>query len=185
MRILLVYATTEGQTAKIAGYARDRLEAEGHAMTLSEAAAAPDPSAFDAVILAGSLHAGSYQPGLVAYARTHAAALAGVANAFVSVSLSAAGHEASDWLGLDRCLRQFTAVSGWAPQAVHQAAGALRFSKYGWLTRFFMRRIAKARGSDPRRDSEFTDWQALGGFLSAFAAGRAGSAAEIAARRAV
>ncbi len=39
-------------------------------------------------------------------------------------------------------------------------AGALRYTQYNWLTRFFMKRIvAKAAGdTDTSRDHKYTDW---------------------------
>lgn len=169
MRVLIVYGTTEGQTEKIAGYARDRLDAQGHSVILANAGTAPAPADFDAVILAASLHVGKYQAPIVAYAHLHRLDLQARPNAFISVSLSAAGHDQRDWAGVERCLKQFIDATGWTPRTVHQAAGALRYSQYNWLTRIFMRRIARERGADTRHDVEFTDWQALGSFLNAFA----------------
>ena len=48
-------------------------------------------------------------------------------------------------------------------------AGALAYTRYGFLTRFFMRRIAKKEGgpTDTSRDHELTDW----GMVARFANG--------------
>ena len=42
-------------------------------------------------------------------------------------------------------------------------AGALVYSRYNWLTRWMMRRIARKEGgdTDTARDYEYTDWDAL------------------------
>jgi len=42
-------------------------------------------------------------------------------------------------------------------------AGALSYTKYNFLVRFVMKRIAKAQGAstDTSRDHELTDWEAL------------------------
>jgi menaquinone-dependent protoporphyrinogen oxidase len=52
---------------------------------------------------------------------------------------------------------------GWHPSKVRAAAGALSYTKYNFLVRFVMKRIAKAQGAstDTSRDHELTDWEAL------------------------
>ena len=50
-------------------------------------------------------------------------------------------------------------------------AGALPYTKYGWLKKWIMRRIvAKAGGdTDTTRDYEYTDWNDVREFARAFA----------------
>ena len=62
MYLLIAYATTDGQTRKIARFAADRLASLGHAVELLnvEDAEGLDLARFDGAILAGSLHAGGY-----------------------------------------------------------------------------------------------------------------------------
>jgi menaquinone-dependent protoporphyrinogen oxidase len=114
----------------------------------------------------GSLHAGHYQSTLVRYARRCAAKLQTARAAFVSVSLSAAGDNPGDLKGLQDCLRRFQRRTGWRPCAVHHAAGAFSFTRYGFVKRFIMSRIASARGLkvDTHRDYDLTDYEALATF---------------------
>ena len=53
--------------------------------------------------------------------------------------------------------------TGWYPSKIHAAAGALSYTKYNFVIRFVMKRIAKAQGAstDTSRDHELTDWEAL------------------------
>ncbi|HYE53080.1 MAG TPA: flavodoxin domain-containing protein [Azospirillaceae bacterium] len=173
MKILILYGTTEGQTARIAGFLGDRLRASGHAVLVADSAAdaQPDPAGFDAAILAASLHAGSYQDSVAAYARRHRARLAAMPSAFVSVSLSAAGTDPGDLKGLAACVAAFELRTGWHPDRLHHAAGAFRFTRYGLLKRWAMRWVAWRRGQsiDATRDRELTDWEALAGFADRFA----------------
>jgi len=92
MKLLLIYGTSEGQTKKISGFVADRLAQGGHETTVLNAAEsdpAADPSDFDAVIIAASVHEGHYQSAIVSYVREHRAAIDLHANAFLSVSLAA------------------------------------------------------------------------------------------------
>lgn len=172
-RILLVFATTEGQTRQVCDRAAAMLREAGARVTLADAAGSPPTPtiAFDAVVLAGSLHQGRYQPALVAYARTHRLALNAARTALLSVSLSAAGSRASDLAGLQRCVGEFAEVTGWKPGAVHHVAGTLRYSRYGAIKRRLMWLIARSRGlkTSISRDYSLTDYRALERFLLGFA----------------
>jgi menaquinone-dependent protoporphyrinogen oxidase len=175
MNVLVLYGTTEGQTREIARFAADRLAARGHATTLVDAAEVEpgfDPGAFDAALVAASLHAGQYQAPVVDFVRRHHAVLRGMPTAFVSVSLSAASDDPDDLAGLARCAAEFEHRTGWTPRAVHHAAGAFRFTRYGFLKRWALKYIAWRKGqpTDAGRDHELTDWRALGAFVDGFAA---------------
>jgi len=173
MRVLIVFGTTEGQTAKIAGFVADRLRAKGHDARLINAgvdAIRPPPTEFDAVLLAASLHAGRYQPALIEFVRQHLAAISVCANAFLSVSLAAAGHDAEDRTGLERCVTVFVEESGWTPDRIQHVAGAFRYTEYDFFKRWAMKYIAYRKGAptDTSRDYELTDWDELGRFVDTF-----------------
>jgi len=175
MKILIVYATTEGQTRKIARHAADHLADKGHAVELlpAEDAGEPDLARFDAALLAGSLHAGAYQASLRSFAKANAAGLGALKTLFLSVSLSAAGDNPDDHEGLEKCLEDFVAETGWTPARAHHVAGALRFTEYDFFRYWAMRWIASNRGQkvSGQEDVEFTDWAALESLLDDWAAG--------------
>jgi len=177
MKILVGYATNEGQTRRIARHAAQRVTGAGRMVEVMALADAQDtdPSRFDRVILAGSIHAGRYQRSLTDFAARHATALNARPTLFLSVSLAAAGHDAEDWKGLDRILEEFIAATGWTPGRVEQVAGAYMPSRYDIFRRFIMRRIVVARdpGADPDADREYTDWPALDRALDTWMTGNA------------
>lgn len=176
MYLLIAYATTDGQTRKIARYAADRLAGQGHAVELLnvEDAEGLDLSRFDAAILAGSLHAGGYQKSLARYAASAKAELALMSTLFLAVSLSAAGQDADDWAGLRKCLAAFEAETGWTPGRVEHVAGAFKFSEYDFFRAWAMRRIADQKGEkvEPGKDKEYTEWAELGQTLDAWVKGQ-------------
>ena len=71
---------------------------------------------------------------------------------------------------LQAILDRFVARTGWRPTVVKLVAGALPYTRYGWVQRLVMRRIvAKAGGdTDTHRDYEYTDWNDLRHFAADF-----------------
>lgn len=178
MKILIVYATTDGQTRKIARFCADRLADAGQAVELLPAADADpvDLTRFDGAVLAGSLHAGGFQKPLRQFVADRAAALGRLPTLFLPVSLSAAGSDRDDWQGLDSCVAGFLRETGWTPGRTLHVAGAFRFTEYDFFRSWAMRRIAAEKGEtvDPRADREYTDWAALGAALDGWLAGLGG-----------
>jgi menaquinone-dependent protoporphyrinogen oxidase len=173
MKFLLLYATTEGQTRKVFRHLADRLVGAGHSVELLDGADAEglDPTRFDAAILGGSLHAGRYQPALLAAAHGQAAALSALPGLFVSVSLTAAADDPGERAELDRLAAGFLSDAGWQGAQVLHVAGALRFGAYGFFEYWAMRWIARHRGMavEGRETIELTDWAALDSAVDAFA----------------
>jgi menaquinone-dependent protoporphyrinogen oxidase len=175
MQIAVIYATTEGQTRKVARFVADRLVAAGHAVELLAAADAEDLALgrFAGAILAASVHAGHFQrefEHLVTARRDHLAALPTL---FLAVSLVAAGTDDRDRTDRDGCVSRLCAETGWTPGRVEHVAGAFRFSHYDFFKGWAMRWIASQRGValTPGEDLELTDWDALAAAVDGFAAG--------------
>jgi menaquinone-dependent protoporphyrinogen oxidase len=165
MRILIVYATTEGQTRKVARHVLDRLAGAGHAVELiaAEEARGLDAAGCDAAVVAGSVHGGRYQKELVAWAKAEAPQLARVPTLFLSISLTAADKDPQEWDGLRGCVARFADETGWTPGRVEHVAGAFRFSEYDFFKSWAMRWIASQRDETvtASEDREYTDWAAL------------------------
>jgi menaquinone-dependent protoporphyrinogen oxidase len=174
VKTLLVYGTTEGQTRKIARFVADRLIQKGNQVSTvdaAEQALPPDLCAFDAVLVAASIHAGRYQSAVIGFVRENLAALSARPSAFLSVSLAAASKDPEDLAGLKRCGDAFVGKTGWTPALTHHTAGAFRYTAYGFFKRCAMKYIAHRKGlpTDTRRDYELTDWEDLARFADAFA----------------
>lgn len=161
------YATTEGQTHRIAERLAATLRAAGfdsQALEVgSSAAASFDWTTAGGAVLAASLHAGSHQDAAVRFARAHAPQLTTVPSLFVSVSLSAASAHEQERHAAAQLAEALPTGTGWIPWRVACVAGALAYTKYSFLKRWLMRRIARKEGgpTDTSRDHELTDWAAV------------------------
>ena len=82
------------------------------------------------------------------------------------------------WQTTTRLVQQFIDATGLDPEMVGLFAGALAYTRYGWLKRAVMKRIVASEGgnTDTSRDHEYTDWDAVDDFAAdvyALAAARA------------
>lgn len=166
MKILIAYATTEGQTRKICRFCADTLNEHGHSVELLHVGdddEGLDLGRFDAAILAASLHLGAYQIEIENFAESHSAPLARIPTMFLSVSLAVVSAEADDLVELEEIAQRFFENTGWHPARVEHIAGAFRFTQYDFFRSLAMRWIAAKQGEvvDPKKDREYTDWQAL------------------------
>jgi len=173
-KVLVVYGTTEGQTKKIADALAGALASHG-ALTDVRAAGEqpPAPGGYAGVVVAASVHAGQYQRPVRRWVRAHRDTLEAMPAAFVSVCLGVLQHDEKTRRDLERILAGFVAETGWRPSVVKHVAGALPYTRYGWLKRLLMRRIVgKAGGdTDTSRDYEYTDWADVRRFAGDFCQG--------------
>jgi len=171
-RILIVYGTTNGQTAKIAEALSRALRACGSLVDVMNATSKPwlSPAGYNAVILAASVHAGGYQRSVRRWARTYAAELNRKPTAFISVCLAVLDHSDASRQAIEKIMQDFFMKTGWLPTFRKVVAGALPYTKYNFLTRWVMRRIVTKAGgdTDTSRDYEYTDWKDLTAFAREF-----------------
>lgn len=171
--VLILYATTEGQTARIAERIALTLKNKGHTTETRQAIGSRDDLdavKYDGVIVGASIHYGHHPAYLRPLVRRNKAALEAKPNAFFSVSLSGGGPGAKP-KAAKRYLDVFLRQAGWQPQQTATFAGALQFSKYGKFKRMLMVMIVGFAGgdTDTSRDYEYTDWAAVEEFSTAFA----------------
>ena len=163
----IFYATGEGQARRIA----QRLAAAFHARGLESAPvdlqqgeeAGIDWTTVGGVVVGASIHVGRHQAPAVRFAEKHARELSTRPSAFFSVSMSEASKNPRDVAAARALAQGFVDHAHWRPDFVVSLAGALRYSKYGWLTRLVMKHISRREGgpTDTSRDYEFTDWAAV------------------------
>ena len=144
-KILIPYGTSEGQTARIADYISDVLQAHGHqADTLDLRHADHDlPDGYDAVIVGASVHAGKHEGYVADFVRRNLPALQDLPAALFSVSLSAHG----DPEDAEKYVAEFEDSTGWRPDKVAMFGGALLYTQYGFLKRMMMKKIVSSQGS--------------------------------------
>ena len=173
-RILIVYASSHGQTEKIARRMADLLSASGHSVSVADTANLPrdlDPGNFDGVIVGASINYGRHQRSAVRFVRAHRDALNAMPSAFFSVSGSAASPQESGRAAARECLDAFLKQTGWQPQHAEIVAGNMAYTKYSPFIRWLTSRIARKSGgpTDTSRDHEFTDWTQVEQFARALA----------------
>jgi menaquinone-dependent protoporphyrinogen oxidase len=125
-RVLLAYASTHEQTAKIAERVAQTLRAEGLEVDMCDVAhtGGADPAGLDAVIVGASLHLGRHQREVVDWVKVNGATLADPPSAFLSVSLTAAEDTEEAHEATQRCIDDFLKETGWTPQSSVTIAGA-------------------------------------------------------------
>jgi menaquinone-dependent protoporphyrinogen oxidase len=170
--ILIAYGTGEGQTAKVANYVADALSERGHVVTpvdVGSRGGSVSVDEFDAVVVGASIHVGKHQREVVSFARANRDLLAARPNAFFQVSLSSASDDPDRQAEAEGYVDEFREETGWHPDLVGGFAGAIQYSKYGFLKRFMMKRIAgDATGdTDTSRDYEYTNWDDVDVFVDA------------------
>ena len=174
--IPVFYATTEGQTLRIAERLAEVLHQHGFACqpidVAGDSVSRLDWARVRGAMVGASLHQGRHQKEADRFVRAHAADLNNVPSAFFSVSLATASKNQSDVQEAARLAREFPDTRGWKPAIVASIAGRLAYSKYNFLIRFIMKRIAKKEGAptDTSRDYEMTDWGEVDRLAHDFAA---------------
>lgn len=165
--IPIFYATTEGQTRRVAerlvAIFRDRGFTSRAIDVASSDADDVDWRRVRAAIVGASLHAHRHQRSAGAFVREHADDLNGHPSAFFSVSLAAASASPEERAAAAQLARAFPSAGGWHPDETVSVAGRLAYTRYGVLTRFIMKRIARRHGAptDTSRDHEFTNWDEI------------------------
>ena len=159
---LILYASVEGHTERIARRMAELLRGRGHSVDLVRTGREIDLSRYAGVVVGASVHYGHHPGSLATFLHRNAAALAPCKGAFFSVSLGAK----------ERYATKFLRRAGWRPQLTAVFAGALQYSKYGPIKRRVVQAFAAIGGhdTDTSRDYDYTDWKAVDSFATAFSA---------------
>jgi len=173
-KLLVLYASTHGQTEKIATRMCEGLRDHG-VDALAERAdghVTLDPSDFDAVVVGASVHAGHHQRDVLDWAKEHATTLNSMPSAFFSVSLSAAEDTDESREANQGYIDGFSDRTGWSATETATFAGALQYLEYDFMTKLMMRLMMKRdhRPTDTSHDYEYTDWEQVARFADRCAA---------------
>jgi len=174
--VLIVYVTRLGHTQRIAARMAQALRAWGHGVELIDA---EQPygglklDRFDRFIVGAPILAGGYPRAVARFVRKHRALLEQVPSAFFSVGLAIASRTHDGRAQTQAVVDRFLKRTGFHPAHVELIAGGLPYTKYNFLIRFVMRRIAEKEGgdTDTTRDYEYTDWDAVEQFAVDFVNG--------------
>ena len=172
-KILIVYGSREGQTAKVAEYIAAIARNKGFVAQTADARNQNDLAAadtVDAVLVGASVQKGVFEGAILDWTRNHHTLLERVPSAFFTVSLTSRQiEEADSRRKAEGYVASFVQETGWQPAKVGLFAGALRYSQYDDATRALLLNVAERSGlpTDVARDHEFTDWAAVTRFAEA------------------
>jgi menaquinone-dependent protoporphyrinogen oxidase len=172
--ILIAYGSSYGQTARIARRLGERLQQRGLQVSVVDARqAGPDlsPAGYAGVLVGSSLIARGVQPAIRRFVAHNLAALNATCSAYFQVSASAGSKDLEGREEAVAALRAYLKSSGWTPQLTASIAGAINYTRYNFLLRWFMKRISAKHGgaTDTSRDHEYTDWAQVDRFADDFA----------------
>ncbi len=182
--LLVVYATREGHTRKIAEHVAATVRGRGDDVDVVDAARVPpgfDAKRYAGAIIAASVHLGQHEHEMIVFARKYRSDLERVPTAFLSVSLEEASVEnasapydvrADAAQDVKRLVDRFCERAELRPSRIWPLAGALLYTRYGAIEKLVMRMIAKRAGgdTDTSRDHEYTDWKGLDQFVTSMVA---------------
>ena len=171
--ILIVYASGEGQTTRIVERMVELINGAGHEATVVRCRSLPTPPSpedYDGVLVGSSVHMGNHAAKVDRFVSAHLEGLRRKPTAFFSVSMSAGSPRAEVRAAAQGYVDDFLKETGWKPDAKAIFAGAIRYTHYGPLKRWIMRRtIGEELGqTDLTRDYEYTDWAAVERFVRDF-----------------
>jgi len=165
--ILIVYATKEGQTAKVAKTIAAHLQKAGvtvHLVNAEDEAAVKnvDLDRYDRLVFGASMHAGGLEKELIDFLNKNKDQIRLKRSSLFLVLLSAAAKDPklkAEWLA-DAKLKVEEQLH--VPfEDMEMIAGALMYSRYPLLLKWIMKLIAKRAGedTDTSTDYEYTDWR--------------------------
>ena len=165
-RVLIAYGTSEGHTARIAECIAKVIRDQGYEAYLVDIkrSGAPEPHGYDAVIVGASVHMGKHQNCVRDFVRKHRAALERLPSAIFSVRLAAHDNTEGARQEVEGYIEKFVQQTSWRPSKIGLFAGALLYTRYGFITRWIMKKIARGKGNpdtDTSRDYVYTDWDGV------------------------
>lgn len=171
--LLIAFASTEGQTRKIAERAAAVASKLGQKVELYDTNGLEDLPAvdtFDAVIIAASVHEDCHQESAVDFVMAHRDQLRRKNSALISVSLSAATADGQQ--EAQNYAANFASATGWSPRRTLLLGGALDWPDCDYFQRQVLTQILVNCGLTPDQKGrhEFTDWNALEKFVTDFVA---------------
>ena len=171
MKLLIAYATTEGQTRKISQTIADQVIELGHQAELLDTARKRRDvhiDDFDAFIVAASVHQDRHQNEIEVFVAASLDVLKAKPGLFISVSLAAAFEEKTP--DATAYISDFTTRTGWTPDQSLAVAGAVKSEEYDYFQQQILEHIILKDRDELRPDEpqEFTDWTGLANSVKEF-----------------
>lgn len=159
-RVLIVFASAHGQTAKIADAIAARLRERGADVDVYDvhAETPPSPDDYDVVGLGSHVRHGRHDPAIHRYIDRHLSSLQARQNFLFSVSLTASDKPYLPDPG--GYIYGTTYVTAFQADSSAAFGGALPYREYNPIRRVLMKLRSSRHGhpTDTSRDYMFTDW---------------------------
>lgn len=164
MRILVAFATVEGQTQKVARFIEEEVRRFGHRVTVievSESGAVPSFAEYDRIVLAAPVHERRHPKSFEVLLAGHKRTLAERTSLLISVSLNAAfeegREEAQDYVD------ELKLRTGFEPDRELLLAGAVKNASYDYFQSQVVRHVllGSHNYAAVEGEQEFTNWQEL------------------------
>lgn len=159
-RVLIIFASAHGQTAKIAEAIAARLRERGARVDVHDvhAEGVPSPDGYDVVGLGSHVRHGKHDPAIHDYIDRHLSSLQARQNFVFSVSLTASDKPYLPDPG--GYLYSTTYATAFRADCSAAFAGALPYRRYNPILRLLMKFRSSRHGHpiDTSRDHVFTDW---------------------------
>jgi menaquinone-dependent protoporphyrinogen oxidase len=172
-RIAVFYETAEGHTALVAERVRGILAEQGHEVRVVRCreATPADLEGADGFVVGASIHMGRHHAKALKFIERHLDTLASRPSAFFSVNLSTKSRSPERQADARRYVDELPGLTGWKPDRLASFAGAVPYTRYGFVVRRLMRSINEKDGgdTDTSRDFVYTDWERVREFALDFA----------------
>lgn len=166
-KILLLFATTDGQTLRICQRLQQVAQAKDLEVSLLPVKdwAGIDLAPFDKIVVGASIRYGKHSPLVHDFVKQRRAVLAAKRCAFFSVNVVARKPEKNQPHN-NPYLLKFLKKTQWQPQQLAVFAGKIDYPKLGALDRNMIRFIMWVTNgpTDPTGTFEFTDWARVDAF---------------------
>lgn len=180
MKTLIAFASRYGQTQKIAAALQQQLVDVGvdcQLTTCRELLGRRDfLSSSSAVILGSPIYYGAIDRDLERLVSRYRDPLNVVPSALFTVCFGASSTQEAEQAAARGSSARFLQRTGWQPRLTRVFAGALRYSKYGWIKKRLVYWMAKRGGlvTSMDQDLELTDWTQVHAFGNQFIDGLMG-----------
>lgn len=172
--ILVLYGTAEEQTSRVSEHIAEVARDHGYGAEARDVKTLPgnlSVERYGGVVVGASIHMGHHEQHVVDFVRENRGLLESLPSAFFSVSITAAETSEEARAQVEGYVEKFVEETGWRPRRVGVFAGALKYTRYGFVKRHLVKSIAKEKRldySDTSRDYEYTDWEQVRGFTEEF-----------------
>ena len=171
MKTLIIYASIEGHTKKVADHIVEKFSAAGHdisAFNAMDRTAEVSVQPYDKIILAGSVHERRHPKPFEVFLSGNSERLSEKPTLLISVSMSAAFPEGAE--EAMEYVEEMQMRTGFIPTETLCIAGAIKLAKYDYYALQVLRHVVlRDRDFDPtQNEHEFTDWDTLDASVKAF-----------------